>query len=126
VKRLIVGVATAALLAGVAQAQSAPQGDPYYASPPGYYAPGADVGAAAPTADEATADVPPVYVEGRSGYGRHAWPGWTSPGADTSVRLRGLADPTTSVTAPPNPNNVSDQVPSRGPDLDGVPSYVPY
>jgi hypothetical protein len=124
VKRLIIGAATAALIAGVAAAQ------PQY-QPNGYYAPGADVGQAPRAAyygppQDVEAGPAPVYVEGRSGYGRQAWPGETSPGADVSVRLRSFVDPTTGVTAMPNPNNVSDQVPSRGPDYDGVPPWVPY
>jgi hypothetical protein len=125
VKRLIVGGAIGTLIAGIAQAQPQPQSDPY-----GYNQSGADVGQAPPAAYYGPANVQagpsPVYVQGRSGYGRQAWPGETSPGADTSVRLRSFVDPTTGVTAPPNPNNMSDQVPSRGPDVDGVPPWAPY
>lgn len=124
-KSLLVSAAIGALIAGAAsaQAQPAPQDDPYNYDT-------ADVGQAAPTAYEGPApgdpSVAPVYVPRLSGYGRQAWPGETSPGADLSVRLRSFVDPTTSVTAAPNPNNMSDQVPSRGPALDGVPPGTPY
>jgi hypothetical protein len=125
VKRLIAGAAIGTLIAGAVQAQSAPPSDPY-----GYNQPAADVGQAPPTAyyepSNVEAGPAPVYVEGRSGYGRRAWPAEVSPGADTAVRLRSFVDPTTGVTAAPNPNNMSDQVPSRGPDFDGVPPDVPY
>jgi hypothetical protein len=114
-----------ALIASAASAQPQtppPQGDSnnttYDANPAN-----ADVGQAAPTA---YTDSAPVYVRGLNGYGRQAWRGETSPGADIAVRLRGFADPTTSVTAAPNPNNMSDQIPSRGPDYDGVPPGTPY
>ena len=124
-QHLIAGAAIGALIASAATAQVATQDDPYNYNPSA-----ADVGHAPPTDYEGPApanpSVAPFYVPGLSGYGRQAWPGETSPGADTSVRLRGLADPTTSVTAMPNPNNASDQVPSRGPDVDGPPPGSPY
>lgn len=93
----------------------------------GYYAPAPsadEYGAPAAYESESSVDVAPVYVPAR----RFWWerPGDTSPGAQYSVRLHGYVNPHSSVTAIPTPNNVSDQIPSHGPDYDGVPSYYPY
>lgn len=91
----------------------------------GYYPPPAEAyGAPAAYEGAPPPDVAPVYVPSR----RFWWerPGETSPGADYSVRLHGYVNPHTGVTAIPTPNNVSDQIPSHGPDYDGVPPWAPY
>jgi hypothetical protein len=99
----------------------------YYEPPSdqGYYEPpptAEDYGATA--AYESGPDVAPVYVPARRFWWEH--PGDTSPAAQYSVRLHGYVNPHSSVTAIPTPNNVSDQIPSHGPDYDGVPPDYPY
>jgi hypothetical protein len=106
---------------------------PGYASAPAYEPaaapahPAAETGTAAETAyqEPSPYQVGTVYVRRRSYHGRD-YPADTSPAADVAVRLPSMVDPTSSVTAAPNPNNMSDQVPSRGPDYDGVPPTAPY
>jgi hypothetical protein len=94
---------------------------------PAYYPPDAAEGYGAPAAYEGTPpppDVAAVQVHGRRFWWEHPAP--PSPGAGYAVRLHSYVNPHSSVTALPTPNNVADQVPSHGPDFDGVPPYVPY
>jgi hypothetical protein len=95
---------------------------------PAYYPPPAEA-YGAPAAYQgpppgAHGPAPVIVRGGRYYYG--AIPGDTSPGADFSIRLPSLVNIHSSVTAAPNPNNVSDQVPSRGFPFDGVPPDYPY